>query len=162
MGNRARLATIRSSVDAALFGSILCFLLGCSGSRGLENRMVTRIENNCASSPKCTLRMKDVTEFAWDRMYAFKYTASEKEVEDALGVKPGVFRELQRKLVFTKNGRIVFQEDEPTNVEHPIKDEVVFDIPDNASYRVYGPEVAFNVSKMTSEAGPYYELTQIK
>lgn len=57
---------------------------------------------------------------------------------------------------------MVHIEDEPTNVEHPIKNEVVFDIPDSAIYQAYGVDTSFKVSQESSEAGPYYVLHPTK
>src|ERR1700686_1433058 len=101
---------------------LLCF----TGSPKFEMKMVASIAANCQDHEDCTLRLQDVTSFEWDRMFAFGYGARESEIERVLGAKYHWGGEFQRKIVFMKGGKIVFHEEEPTDIEHPLKEEEAF------------------------------------
>jgi len=133
-------------------------LTGCSGPRGAEKQIGNYIEKNCAGRSACVVNLRGATPFEWDKVYVFKYTAKQAEIEQATGAKITGYHELRRYFIFTKAGAVVHSEDEPTNVEHPIKGEVVFAMPDSASYQGYGIDTSFTVSQESSEAGPYYLL----
>ena len=137
-------------------------MVGCSGLGDVEKRIDLSIQKNCAGRFPCVIDVKDATPFAWEKMYVFKYTATQAEIEQAIGTKITGYRELRRKLIFTKAGVVVHSEDEPTNVEHPIKNEVVFAIPDSVSYKEYDQGVSFTVSSESGDAGPYYLLQPTK
>jgi hypothetical protein len=146
-----------------LFGvCALVALSGCSRSRKIEKKIIALIAHSCPDRASCRIRVDQATSFNWDRLYVFKYTATEKDREQALGMKDDGYRDLERQLVFLKNGKIVFQESEPTNVEHPIKDEVVFDIPDAAAFKSYANGAEFSVTQVTGESGPHYQLSQVR
>jgi hypothetical protein len=153
--NRYPKAVLRV-LGATVLTSILC----CTGSRKFEVKMVTAIAKNCQDPEHCALRLRDVTNFEWDRMFAFGYGAREYEIERILGTKYRWGGEFQRKIVFMKGKEIVFHEEEPTDIERPLKDEVVFDFAQNSNYGVYSHDVTFKVSKKWSENGIFYELAE--
>ena len=144
-----------------LAGAMLLGLCDCSGSTEFESKMVALIQK-CSDMANCRIQLSDVTTFDWDRLYAFKYTATEENRNQALEIKDEGFTEFLRQLVFVKDGKIVFQESQPTNVEGLIKNEVVFDIPDDSSFKSYPHEVMFSVVEMSGKAGPYYLLKQVQ
>ena len=141
--------------------TLLAFsLTGCSlRSRKVESKLVDRI-GHCPNMETCVVEISEGTTFDWDRAYTFKYNACRAEREQAIGLPDAHFKELMRQMVVTKLGRVVYEESEPTNVEHPIKDEVIFDIPDGKSYQAYYRNTRFRVSKQDSEWGAYYLLKQ--
>lgn len=145
---------------ALLFG--MTYLVGCSGARGVEKQIDAFIERNCAGRSSCELRLQGATPFAWDKMYVFKYSAQRSEIEFAIGSKLKTYHELRRYLIFTKAGTVVYSEDEPTNVEHPIRNEIVFAMPDSANYQEYGADTLFMVSQESSKGEPYYLLKSAK
>jgi len=58
---------------------------------------------------------------------------------------------------------LVYGEAEPTDVEAPINNQVIFDIPDTDAYRSYTSESEFQVQRKYSErAIYYYKLTLIQ
>ena len=148
---------------AVLLVLLLHGLVGCSTSGPVERSIVRLIREQCRNQIPCQIRIEQATTFSWDKMYAFKYTATSKDREAALGIKDEGYRELERQLVFLSNGRIVYQESEPTNVEHLVKNEVVFDMPDEASFSSYPKGTVFSANEQrSSESGPYYRLAQLK
>jgi len=147
---------------AVLLILLLSGLVGCSTSGPVERSIVRLTREQCRNQTPCQIRIEQATAFSWDKMYAFKYTATSKDRDAALGVKDEGYRELERQLVFLKDGKIVYQESEPTNVEHLVRNEVVFDMPDDAFFRSYPLGTVFSATVLSSTAGPYYRLTPAK
>jgi hypothetical protein len=143
--------------------TFFCSAPGCKKetTSGFESKLVSAITTKCQSQAPCTLRIKDMTNFEWDKLYVFKYTASHEVVEKVIGKPLKDYNEFHRRIVFTHNGHIVFYEEEPTNVEHVINNEVVLDIPDSADYRVYGADSVFTVQKVSTSEGSYYQLRKV-
>ena len=139
-------------------------LLSCHNNGRVEPSIETRIVkaiSHCNSKTPCTIRLRDFTNFSWDRMYAFKYTADATIVEKAVGATLKPFNELHRRLIFTQAGKVVFQEEEPTSIEHPVQEEVVFDIPESADYKVYGVDAVFKAEKLSYDNSLFYQLSQL-
>ena len=128
----------------------------------MEGKLVTRINTTCGDSSSCTIRLRDVTDFAWDRVYVFKYTARKSEVEKVIGAPFPLYEEFKRSMIFLNGGKIIYSEADPTNVEHPINNQIVFDIGDKDVYRSYSSESQFEVTRKNFEGGVYYELELIQ
>jgi hypothetical protein len=143
-----------------LFSASFGLLCGCFNRRGLEGKIITEIQSRCKNGSICSLRISELTDFEWDKMYAFR-SATNVDVDQATGTKLHPYADLENLLVFTYQGKVVFQESEPIDVEHVVKDEVVFDIPESAHYKVYGHDVVFSARVLSSSYGPYYELTEV-
>jgi hypothetical protein len=94
-------------------------------------------------------------------MFVFDSGMEEPARSAILGTKDEGFIEFQQQLVFTLNGRIVYQESELQDVEHPSRNQVVFDRPDGQISLIFSQNDIFAVSRESSEAGPYFELRKI-
>lgn len=130
----------------------------CSDSRRVEARIVDRI-HACRAPQNCVISLADATDFDWDTVFAFSYTVRADERRRVVGSPEVNYVEFHRQLVFVKNGKIVYQELEPTNVEHPIRDEVAFDLPDGRQFAKYRRSDAhFQVLRKDGPDGPYYIL----
>jgi hypothetical protein len=127
-----------------------------------EGKLVTRINTTCSDSNSCTIRLKDVTDFDWDRVYVFKYTARKSEIEKVIGVPFPQYEEFKRSIIFVKGGKLVHGEANPTDVEGLINNEVVFDIADGETYKSYSSESQFEVRRKNFQGGVYYELRLIQ
>lgn len=124
--------------------------------------IAARIDDACKSVSPCTINIKDVTDFQWDKMYAFKYHADLEQIEEALGVKFPLNNEFTRKLVFLKEGKVVYSEEAEVNVEHLEAGEVIFDMQDMEVYKMYTADAArFKAEKKESDYGSYYLLSQM-
>lgn len=152
----------RRFLPVAVLGCSLFPLFGCSRSGKVETALVAQISRACAGQASCRIRIDQATSFDWDKMYAFKYTATEQDREHALGMKDIGYRDLERQIVFLKDGKIVHQESEPTNVEHPVKNEVVFDIPDAVAFKSYSRGTEFTVDRLNGKLGPYFQLREAR
>lgn len=141
---------------------LLIPLQGCGtktiNSSSVEGKLVTRINSTCQSSSVCTIRVKDVTNFDWDKMYVFKHTATSDQMNKAVGLPLPPYEEFERKIIFVNVGKVVYSEADPTDVEKPIDQEVMFDIPDDAQYKSYGRDSVFKVTRKSFSNGVYYEL----
>ena len=141
----------------------LMMLFGCSKSGQIEQRIGERI-NSCKPSEPCIVRITDLTDFQWDQMHVFEYGARLDEIEKALGTSFPNYVEFTRRLVFLKDGKIVYREDEPTDIEGPVNGKVCFgDESYTDPHWLFTPDNAvFRAKKKEFDGGVYYTLTQIK
>jgi hypothetical protein len=108
---------------------------------------------------QCVISLGEITSFEWDICYVFRSTATRSDREAAMRVSDPGYRDLERQIVFLKTGKIVYQESGPTNPEHPIRDEVVFDMPPTVAFRSYSRGSSrFVVSQELDGNEPYYLL----
>jgi hypothetical protein len=128
----------------------------------IEGKLVTRIETSCRESSGCTVRIREVTDFAWDRVYVFKTTARKYQIEEIIGAPFPQYEEFKRSMIFVKGGKLVYGEANPTDVEAPINDQVIFDIPDTDDYRSYSLESRFEVTRKSYDGRGYYKLNLIE
>ena len=143
-----------------VYALMLTTIFSCKRNN-IESKIADRVEDICTSS-SCTIDMENLTDFSWDKMYVFKYTAPQDEVINVVGSIPERFTEFTRKIIFTSNGKIVYSEEGQTDISGLVKGEVVFDIPDSVNFKSYEIEKAiFKADKKEFERGYYYELTQI-
>ena len=146
--------------------SILATLLLCSCGSGkmgkIERRIGERIDA-CKPGDTCTIRISDVTDFSWDKMYAFTHNATQDQIDKALGTSFPDYVEFTRRLVFLKDGKIVYKEDTPSNIESLVNRQVVFDSLGTEVYTTYtAADAVFRCWKGKFENGVYYQLEQIK
>lgn len=135
-------------------------LLGCHGSPVVQSTMLAQIRL-CQDDAKCSVSLAGTTGFDWDRLYVFDYDSSATDREKILGVPDEGFTEFQGQLVFMKSGKIVHQERQPEDIEHRVKDEICFDIPQEARYASYFHDERFAVTKVDGQDGIYYVLKPI-
>jgi len=123
----------------------------------VERKLADQIIHSCPGRRACLVRFGDVTWFAWDKVYAFDSSIPEQDREKALGVRDPGFVEFSPQFVFTKNGRIVYAESEPTDFEHPTEDEIVFDDAVQSS-KSFPPQARFSVTERAGPEGRYFVL----
>jgi hypothetical protein len=143
--------------------SCVLVLPGCnrSHSDNVEARIVSEIKAKCPDERQCQLRIKDITQFSWDRMFVFRYDATRVDVRNALGSDFPDFLEFHRRIIFMSNGVIVHGENEPTDIEHRTNGEVDFAPLDSQRFASFGPDVTFSVTKISIAQGTCYELTEV-
>src|SRR6185436_10946050 len=124
----------------------------------VEGRLVANIKKNCQGPTVCKIRLRDVTNFDWDKVYVFDYTATEDEIAKVVGFPLPRYDQFRRKMIFVDAGKLAYSEAEPTDIESLINDQIVFGIPDNESYREFGRDPLFEVNKRSFSRGVYYEL----
>ena len=140
----------------------ISFLFGCARS-GLVERQIGNRVNACATSTPCIVKIRDVTDFQWDQLHVFEYSATLDEIRKSLGTEYPDYVEFKRRLVFLKDGKIIHREDEPTDIERPVNGEVSFAESHTDQHWLFTPETAvFRAEKKTFDGGVYYALTQVK
>jgi hypothetical protein len=141
---------------------VAILFLSCSNSQTIEQQIGKRM-NACSASTQCTVKITDVTDFWWDQMHVFEAGATLDEIQKSIGTNFPGYVEFTRRIVFLKNGAIVYREDEPTNVEHPVVGQVSFAESYTDPHWSFTPANAvFRAEKKTFSGGTYYVLTQVK
>jgi hypothetical protein len=110
------------------------------------------------------VRIRDVTDFDWDKMYVFDTGFDGDEIKTVIGTYVPEKTALTRKLVFTKGGKVVHYDELPTNIEGMVNNEVLFDDAGNYSHKIYSIEDAVFEAQKNSHNGKevYFNLKQIK
>lgn len=132
---------------------LIALLVGCSAERTVESSIVGRIAA-CRAQQPCVVSLRDMAPFEWDVCYAFNPATTRADREAAMGTSDPGFREFEPQLVFLKNGSVVHEESRATNVEHPVRGEVVFALGDDANFRRYDRSATFSVSEQHGPEGP--------
>jgi hypothetical protein len=114
---------------------------GCASER-VEARIAAKIHRDCRAGAPCTIRLADVTDFAWDRVCVFGYGARAEQIERAIGTAYPNWVEFTRPMIFLSDARIVYSENAPDDVEQPIAGGVYFDVAQSDGYRCFTPESA--------------------
>jgi len=143
------------------YGAALCLLValaGCDQHGSVERAILHQIHRSCASEHPCLVRVRDNTSFSWDKAFFFNDATTEQERTNALGTGDVGFSELQDQLVFLRDGRVVYQESEPTNIEKNLKDQIGFEALDGKNFTFFVPDVVFQVSVESGPDGPWYLL----
>jgi len=151
---------------ALIVGALCLIVLGSCGvptvdPLSIEGKLVTKIKTTCGEFAGCTIRVKDVTDFDWDRVYVFNQGATKDQIEKVIGAPFPRYQEFKRSMIFLKGGKVVYSEAEPTDIESPINDQVAFDLTRD-NYNSYSSESRFVVERKNFSRGVYYELRLIR
>jgi hypothetical protein len=153
-----------STVTLAILSLLLsgCELSQHPESFPVQGSIIRYVQQNCSSASPCTLRIRDLTHFEWERMYVFSVGSSLSDRERIVG-QPGVQSvDLEGEMVFTKAGKIVHQEPMPEGVELPLKNEVGFaENTNTGGHSEYSPITSFSVAISQSKNGRYFVLSRI-
>jgi hypothetical protein len=136
-------------------------LSGCQRPGKVERGLLRQIRHSCVGTNPCSIRIRDFTPFDWDKAFFFDDATTEQERSNALGTREEGYWEFEDQLVFLKNGRIVHQESEPTNIEKPIKDQIVFTTPGDSNFASFEANAVFVVSIVDGPDGPSFLLKQV-
>jgi hypothetical protein len=143
------------------FGFLVVLMtFGCARQPPVAAAIRSRIQL-CAKDRPCVISMRDVTRFDWDICYAFEYGTTRAVREAVLHTADPSYSEFEPQLVFLKSGRIVYEESHPTDVEHPLRNEIVFDIPEGAAFRAYRRDARFTAEEILGGVERYYLMRQI-
>jgi hypothetical protein len=119
-------------IGIARFTLVLAFTLlwaGCNhikvDSQSIEGKMGAAISQRCGKARDCTVRLSDLTPFKWDKMFYFDYGVTPSDRRRVVGIGFDT-HELERQIVFLRDGRVVENEFLPTDIEKPIANQIVF------------------------------------
>ena len=127
------------------FGSTGCNRNRVSGS-SLEGQIGHAIEQRCPKASDCPIRLRDLTSFNWDKMFYFEYTVPPAEREKAVGFQIET-EEFRRQLVFLRGESIVRNDLLPTDIERPIKNEIVFEVREPTNWITCDSEAQFTATR---------------
>lgn len=145
--------------------AIFLSLIGCQvmNNKVTEN-IIRTIDNECDQNNTCTVSMKDITDFDWDRMVVFGLGSSNSEISEALGVEYRELRDLMSGMVFVYNNKIVYQEMIDYDPERPSKLRIIIEHktgePNCAGFT---PDTAvFKSSKNNIDEVYYYQIIAVR
>jgi hypothetical protein len=128
----------------------------------IEGKLVTQIKITCGESTGCTIRLRDVTDFDWDRVYVFNDAVTKEQIEKVIGAPFPRYEEFKRSIIFLNGGKVVYSEADPTDIESVINDQVVFDLTYGNNYKAYSSGSRFEVQRKNFSRGVYYQLRLIQ
>lgn len=148
---------------AFAFSLFILFNLFTSCHPSFESRIKEKIAADLKTHYKVILSLKELTDFDWDRLYVFDAHCSLKEINKVLGFDYPFYKEFSRILVFIKDEKIVYHEENAHSIEGIEDGEVIFSSNDTLKYSSYRKGAAFfRVENKKFEKGTYYELIQLK
>ena len=142
----------------------LCLFLaltGCEQPGEVERAMLHELRRSCIGTNQCSIRIRNFTPFDWDRAYFFNDAITEQDRSSTLGTREEGYREFEDQIVFLKNGRVVYQESEPTDIEKRMKNDIAFETPEDRNFTTFAPNAVFAVSIEEGPEGPWFLLKQV-
>ncbi len=151
---------------------VLCLNCAVKQNTHLENHIVEgKIETLCKfksnanpteSESHYTVRLNEVFEFNWEKMYVFDYAVEDHVIFDQIGFQ---FKfpasNASDKWFFTKSGTVVYFEENPVEkIDEPIQeDDVQFEIKNSQTkFAVYTPDNIFEVEFRRLDSGKFLYL----
>lgn len=151
--------TIRIIIAKILPFSLL-FLFACQ-TNNFDAKIVSYLKDNCNNFP-CTIRISEITNFEWDRMYVFSKGATMEIIQEAVGQYIPEKTQFTRKIVFTKNDNVVHYEELPTIIDEIVSNQVYFDNVEDDKREIYTVENAvFEAREYSLGDRNYFQLNQI-
>src|SRR5919106_57968 len=140
------------SMRSLIMGALCLVVLQSCGTptidpRSFEGKLVTQIKTTCGESTGCTIHVRDVTDFDWDRVYVFNYAVTKDQIEKVIGAPFPRYEEFKRSIIFLNGGNVVYSEADPTDIEGVINDQVVFNLGYGNNYNAYSSESRFEVRR---------------
>ena len=138
---------------------------GCNRNRvsasSIEGQVGHAIEESCPKTSDCSIRLRDVTSFDWDKMFYFDYEVRPAGREQIVGLQIDT-EEFRRQLVFVRGGRIVRNDLLPTDIEKPIENEIVFEVGEQANWITCDNEARFTAARGDTGTGiVFFQLKSI-
>jgi hypothetical protein len=125
--------------------SILLFIpfliLGCFFLKSIERKIGDKIDD-CQPNADCIIKVTEITRFQWDKMYVFDYAKSDYEIGNQLGTEYDGRELFKRRLIFLKDGKIVYQENLLTAISDSVDRAVGFDKLTYNNSLLFTPETA--------------------
>ena len=146
-----------------LFVRIAGLLLLFTSCNSVDSKIIREYKKQTEKMDSCIVNISNIVNFEWDKLYVFKYGAiNENNIPESVNNILTNSNGFTRKLIFTLKDSVVYYEEHSIDIEKLKKNEVIFDIPDTAMYKIYPKEKAiFKVSKKEISV-PYYHLQQIE
>jgi len=126
-------------MNKVVFIIALLSLVSCNHS------LKHKIHNYCLDSTKCELKLADITDFKWDKLYVFDYFQTDSLIDRVIGVhyssKNYPFG--AQKYIFLYKNDIVYADEVEYMVSVPTKDDdYIIKMPEHAVYMIFTPDNA--------------------
>jgi hypothetical protein len=127
-----------------------------------------RIHQVCGFNSECKVRIGDLFDGSWDTVYEFGYDVPQSQIDQVLGGHIVQARDLQRVLVFERNGQPIRVQYAKGGIEKPLEGEIDFGAEHHreqnwAMYR-HDDSVrvnSFRVDPSDANSGSYYVLSSM-
>jgi hypothetical protein len=113
------------------FSLIILFNLLTACQSSFESKIREKIISDSKTHYKVIFSLKDLTNFDWDKFYVFESSCNQKDINDGLGFEYPYYKASSRILVFLKNDKIMYHEENPQNEEGS---KLLFAHPDSTKY----------------------------
>ena len=154
---------LRIVLSAFFWCAIGILLISTGCNKSIEDKIGKKIEDECSSKTACVISIKTITDFEWEKMYVFGSSARLEDINKALGFEYPYYKEFSRIIVFMDNGKIVYHEENSSNVEHLEDKDVIFNYGHSLKYSSYNmSDAVFKAQINQIENGVYYELTPVR
>lgn len=139
------------------------FFNACNRTAAIFDKPISEyVQKNCPPSGTCIIRLDEVMEFPWDRLYFFEDNVEESEISKILGIQyVSGTPYYSRKWFFLKDGKIVQSAiREIPEVDRRIEaGEVDFEMKDSVNnYLIIERGSNFSVERIPCEGGEFYRL----
>ena len=123
------MTTLRSSLIAIASLTALSLLAGCrrQDAGPVDDKAVHEIRQLCGDRADCDVHLHDLMPGKWDTFYEFGPYQDQEDINEVLGTTTVHASNLQRILVFSRDGKVVKVRYSDFGVERPMDGEVVFD-----------------------------------
>jgi len=159
--NHSEITTMKRATRRLACGAaaLLPLLSSCGPHQGMIAHSVVReVRQRCHPVTPCSIQLRHLTPFDWDKGFYFNDATTEEERTRTLGVKDENYQEMEDQYVFLKNGKVVHQENEPTNVEGNLPDEIGIVTPEGQNIASFESNATFTVSWESGSNGPWFLL----
>ena len=147
---------------------LMLLVLACTGcdrnrvsASSVERQIGHAIQERCRGISNCTIRLRNVTSFDWDRMFYFDYNVPPTARETAVGVRLKT-EEFRRQLVFLRGGTVIRNELLTTDIERPVEDEIAFESGKQTDWVTCDSEAQFAATRSDGGTGiVFFQLRSI-
>ena len=96
-----------------IFIPLMCALSSCKSN--MYDKIDSYVKKNCENKDTCILFLKDITDFEWEQFY---FIPIGEDVSKILGINYPFDTDISEVIVFLRDGKIVYHEE---NFYHPEK-----------------------------------------
>ncbi|MFC3800911.1 hypothetical protein [Cohnella sp. GCM10012308] len=135
-------------------------IAGCSAPISLADSIMKGIDLRCGELSSCSISMRDITDFKWDKVVVFQVGSSNPEVSHALGFEYHGSTDLMSGIIFVSDNKIVAEQQIAYYPEKPSKLQVNLEQdPNDPNCASFSSENAnFKAGKVVIDGKTYYEL----
>lgn len=129
---------------------ILILLQSCENNVS-KSLISKRIKNKCKNRFPCSIKLNELIDENWDTMFIFNINSDLAKINKILGFEYQYFYDVADRIIFVKNGKVVYHEEEYPTFDNRKSDEITFNFKKDSTYCYYiYSEKKFQVEKINS------------